>query len=257
MCNVVVDPVGICDNDINQPLQIIVEESDKILPAPRIIRFYIGTLRAIPNDKASMFPVRNTNRPGIPVSDRGNMESPRLHRVKRKPVRKERLPTAVLARSNQLLGIASFFRHWPRYRDIEETSVSIVAHYSQPLEPMLNLNQSLKHIAINDNLQMLPFTQRLHVRGILACLLRQIGEEPSIYNLPFIHLCVCSLNFNKLARIKFVHQVFIFKNISHLVADYMSAANLSVDVGMRMPVNLCIDPTVGNQISVFTGKCTV
>ena len=34
--------------------------------------------------------------------------------------------------------------------------------------------------------------------------------------LSFIY--VCSLNFNKLGRIKSVHQVFILKNISHLVA---------------------------------------
>ena len=31
-------------------------------------------------------------------------------------------------------------------------------------------------------------------------------------------ISVCPLNFNKLGRIKSIHQVFILKNISHLVA---------------------------------------
>ena len=59
------------------------------------------------------------------------------------------------------------------------------------------------------------------------------------------------LNFNKLGRIKSVHQVFIFKNIAHLIADYTSTANLNVNVGVRMPVNPCIDPAVCYQFDVF------
>ena len=65
------------------------------------------------------------------------------------------------------------------------------------------------------------------------------------------------LNFNELGRIKSVHQVFIFKNISHLIADYTGTANLNVNVGVRMPVNPGINPAVGNQVSVFTGKGAV
>lgn len=61
----------------------------------------------------------------------------------------------------------------------------------------------------------------------------------------------CPLNFNKLGRIKFVHHVFIFKYISHWIADYTSTANLSVNVGVRMPVNPSVDPAIGNQVSVF------
>lgn len=75
-----------------------------------------------------------------------------------------------------------------------------------------------------------------------------------------VHAAIISiypLNFNKLGRIKSVHQVFILKNISHLIADYTSTANLSVNVGVRMPVNPGIDPAVGNQFSVFTCKDAV
>ena len=76
----------------------------------------------------------------------------------------------------------------------------------------------------------------------------------------FVHadlISIYPLNFNKLGRIKSVHQVFIFKNIAHLIADYTSTANLSVNVGVRMPVNPGIDPAVGNQFSVFTRKAAV
>ena len=71
------------------------------------------------------------------------------------------------------------------------------------------------------------------------------------------YISVCPLNFNKLARIKSVHQVFIFKNISHLVTDYTGSANHSADIGMRMPVNPGINPAVSYQFSIFTGKCAV
>lgn len=67
-------------------------------------------------------------------------------------------------------------------------------------------------------------------------------------------ISVCSLNFNKLARIKSVHQVFILKYISYLVADYEGTANLSINIGMRMPVNPGIDPAADNQVSVFAGN---
>ena len=67
-------------------------------------------------------------------------------------------------------------------------------------------------------------------------------------------ISLCALNFNKLSRIKPVHQVFIFKNISNLVADYTCPTNHSVDIGMRMPVDPGIDPAVGNHVSAFTGK---
>lgn len=50
-----------------------------------------------------------------------------------------------------------------------------------------------------------------------------------------------SYNFKKLPRIKTVHSVSIFKNVSHLVTDYAGATNFSVDIGMRMPVNPDID----------------
>ena len=65
------------------------------------------------------------------------------------------------------------------------------------------------------------------------------------------------LYFNNLGLIKSVHQVFIFKNISHLIADYTGAANHSVNVGVRMPVNPGVDPAVGNQVFAFTGKGAV
>ena len=107
------------------------------------------------------------------------------------------------------------FRHRPWHFDIESL-VLIVAHYSQPLEPMLNLNQPFQHIAINNNLPLTAFSQRLQIRGIQTDLLRQIGKEFSVYDLSFIS--VCPLNFNKPGRIKSVHQVFILKYISHLVA---------------------------------------
>lgn len=77
----------------------------------------------------------------------------------------------------------------------------------------------------------------------------------SIIFLSFIS--VCPLNFNKSGRIKSVHQVFILKNISHLVADYTGPANHSVNVGMRMPVDPSVNPAVGYQFSVFTGKGAV
>ena len=118
-------------------------------------------------------------------------------------------------RSDQFLGIPPLFRHRPWHFDIE-SPILIVAHYSQPLKPMLNLNQSFKHIAINANLPLAAFAQRLQMRGIQADLLRQTGKELAVYNLSFIS--VCPLNCNKPGRIKSVHQVFIFKNISHLVA---------------------------------------
>ena len=61
----------------------------------------------------------------------------------------------------------------------------------------------------------------------------------------------CPSNGNKLGRIKSVHQVFILKYISHLIADYTGTANHSVNVGVRMPVNPGIDPAVGYQFAVF------
>ena len=70
-------------------------------------------------------------------------------------------------------------------------------------------------------------------------------------------ISVCPLKFNKLGRIKSVHQVFILKHISHLVADYTCTTNHCVDVGMRMPLNPGIDPAAGNQVSVLTGKGAV
>lgn len=70
-------------------------------------------------------------------------------------------------------------------------------------------------------------------------------------------ISVYPLNFNKPGRIKSVHQVFILKNISHLIAYYTRPANHSVDIGMRMPVDPGIDPAVGYQFSVFTGKGAV
>ena len=56
----IVEPARIRDYDIDNPLQIV-EEADKALPAPSIIRLYISTLRPVYNNKASMFPVRNTD----------------------------------------------------------------------------------------------------------------------------------------------------------------------------------------------------
>ena len=88
------------------------------------------------------------------------MKPPHLHRVERNPVREERLPTAVFTQSNQLLCIAPLFRRKPRHLDIE-TPVFIVAHHDQSLESALNFPQLFQHIAANDNLPMLPFTQRL------------------------------------------------------------------------------------------------
>lgn len=97
----------------------------------------------------------------------------------------------------------------PWYFDIE-SPVLIVAHYSQPLKPMLYLNQPFKHIATNNNLPLTAFSQRLQMRGIQTDLLRQIGKEFSVYDfLSFIS--VYPLNFNKPGRIKSVHLVFIFK----------------------------------------------
>ena len=60
MRHVIVEPVGICDNDINYPFQIV-KEADQVLPAPRIIWFCIRTLGTIRNDKTGMLPVRNTD----------------------------------------------------------------------------------------------------------------------------------------------------------------------------------------------------
>lgn len=57
---VVIEPVGIRDNDINHPLQIV-EEAGQVLPAPCIIWLCIRTLGAIRDDKTGPFPVRNTN----------------------------------------------------------------------------------------------------------------------------------------------------------------------------------------------------
>ena len=180
------------------------------------------------------------------------MEPPRLHRVERKPVRKECLPAVIFPRSNQLLGIAPLFRRRARHLDIE-SPVLIVAHHGQALELALNTNQPSQQTAANDNLPMLPFAQHIQVRGIKPDRLRQIGKELSIYNLSFIS--VCPLNFNKLGRIKSVHQVFILKNISHLgTDDYTCPANHNVDTGIRMPVDPGIDPAVGNQVSVFANK---
>ena len=70
-------------------------------------------------------------------------------------------------------------------------------------------------------------------------------------------ISVCPLNFNKLGRIKSVQLMFILKNISHLVADYRGISYFHIDVGMRMPVDPGINPDVGYQFSVFTGKGAV
>ena len=115
------------------------------------------------------------------------MEPPCLHRVECKPIRKECLPAVIFPRSNQLLGIAPLFRRRPRHLDIE-SPVLIVAHHGQSLELALNTNQPFQQIAANDNLPMLPFAQRLQMRGIQANLLRQIGKELSIYAHSFVHL---------------------------------------------------------------------
>lgn len=42
-----------------------------------------------------------------------------------------------------------------------------------------------------------------------------------------------------------------------MVADYTGSTNHSVDVSMRMSVNPGINPAVGYQFSVFTGKSAV
>ena len=188
MRHVIVEPVGIRDNDINHPFQIV-EETDENIPAPRIIGGPISTSRTVRDDEHGKFPVRNTKRPGITVSGRGDMEPPCLHRVECKPVRKERLPAVIFPRSNQLLGIAPLFRRRARHLDIE-SPVLIVAHYGQALELALNTNQPFQQTAANDNLPMLPFAQHIQVRGIQANLLRQIGKEFSIYALSFVHLCM-------------------------------------------------------------------
>lgn len=78
----------------------------------------------------------------------------------------------------------------------------------------------------------------------------------------FLFLCplfifAYSYNFKKLSRIETVLPVFIFKNISHLIADYTGSAKHSVNVGMRMPVDPGINLAVGYQLSVFTGKGAV
>ena len=114
------------------------------------------------------------------------MEPPGLHRVECKPICKERLPVVIFLRSDQFLGIASLFRRWPGHLDIESPGL-IVAHCSQPLEPMLYLNQPFKHIATNDNLPLAAFSQRLPGA-------RYSGQPPSpnrqrtIYAHSFIHL---------------------------------------------------------------------
>lgn len=94
-----------------------------------------------------------------------------------------------IPRSNKFLGIPPLFRRRPRHFDIE-TPILILAHYGQLLEPILNLNQPLQHIAAYDNLPMPSFAQRLQVRGIQANLLRQTGKELSIYDFPFIHFFI-------------------------------------------------------------------
>lgn len=78
----------------------------------------------------------------------------------------------------------------------------------------------------------------------------------------FLSLCplfisAYSYNFKKLSRIEIVHPVFIFKNISHPIADYIGSTKHSVNIGMRMPVDPGINPAVGYQFSVFTGKGAV
>jgi len=55
---------------------------------------------------------------------------------------------------------------------------------------MLNLNQPFKQIATNNNLPLATFAQRLQMRSVQANLLRQIGKEPSIYGLSFVHFCM-------------------------------------------------------------------
>ena len=162
--HVIVESAGIRDNDINHPFQIV-EETCENIPAPRIIGGPISTSRTVRDDEHGTLPVRNTKRPGIPVSGRGDMEPSRLHRVERKPVRKECLPAVIFPRSNQLLGIAPLFRRRPRHLDIE-SPVLIVAHHGQSLELALNTNHPFQHIAANNNLPMLPFAQHIQVRGI-------------------------------------------------------------------------------------------
>ena len=60
MCHVIVEPIGIRDNDINHPLQIV-EEAGQVLSAPRIIWLCIRALGVIRNNKADPLPVRNTD----------------------------------------------------------------------------------------------------------------------------------------------------------------------------------------------------
>lgn len=124
-----------------------------------------------------------------------------LHRVELSQSTKKtsRLSYALEA-SNSSISPLFLCRSWQF--DIE-TPILIVAHYGQPVEPMLYLNQPFKHNAINANLPSAAFAQRLKMRGVQTNLLRQIGKEVSINDLSFIS--VCPLNCNKLGRLQSVH----------------------------------------------------
>ena len=51
--------------------------------------------------------------------------------------------------------------------------------------------------------------------------------------------------------------MFVFKYISHLVANHFCIPDFRVDIGMCMTVNPCIDPAAGYQFFIFSSKCTV
>lgn len=51
--------------------------------------------------------------------------------------------------------------------------------------------------------------------------------------------------------------MFVFKNIPHLIANDLCSVYLSINVGMRMPINPCVNATVGNKPTQFSCKSTI
>ena len=136
--HIVVEPIRICNNNINQPLQIA-EKSGKGILIPSVIRFSFGTRGAIRYDEMRMFSVCNANRPELFVSIRGDMKPLRFRWIECAPVRKERIFALILSRSNQFLDITPFLRSGAWHLNVEATLL-IISHYGKSLELMLNFN---------------------------------------------------------------------------------------------------------------------
>ena len=60
-----------------------------------------------------------------------------------------------------------------------------------------------------------------------------------------------------LAWFKTIGDMFILTNISHLIANDPCAIYLSIDVGVRVPINPSVNATVSYKFAQISSKCTI